>query len=228
MRQSGSARRLLVGQRLRSSTSPTPAELAELPLHAKHVGLVDFQSILSLARPSRAARLQALWHDVFYAPSPDYYAGKRFCTLLPQHIDVLLTADIIEPFASTCEFTPTCSVFTVKEDRPSGQRQRVICWTQDVNLIAYESAFDDLIDPIAAIARVLEPCFATELDLKAAFYQVEVPQDARHRFVFTALFLPSNVFRWGHDNLPSWFTTCSGWSLTRPKRGPSRTFRVAQ
>ena len=152
-----------------------------LPAHVPAVRVADIHRLMMQSPPELRRRFYDLWRDIFDTPFPEKPQERRFCELTQPDIEVLEARGVIEKAPPHLE--PNTSMFRI--DEPEKQRARIITWTQRVNDIRYEaSPALNITDPYKVILLADGTHSAVVADLKAAFYQIEIPTYARHRFVF--------------------------------------------
>ena len=144
--------------------------------------MVSIHKLMAVSPQHLCARFYALWEDIFDTPLPDEeQTRRRFCELAEEDIDVLLARGVIEEAPQHCD--TNTSMFRI--DEPEKKRARIITWTQRVNDIKYEASAElNITDPFKVILLADGMHSAVVADLRAAFYQIEIPAYARHRFVF--------------------------------------------
>ncbi len=152
-----------------------------LPGHIPDVQTGNVHDLLRRAPAEMRKRFYELWHDLFYRQPPEAPPADTFSMLEQGDIDDLLQHRIIEPAVDS--LVPNTSMFRVLE--PEKNRARIITWTQWVNTIDYRaSQYLSISPPERPILTAEGMHSAVVADLKAAFYQIEIPPEARHRFVF--------------------------------------------
>ena len=128
-------------------------------------------------------RLQELFKLAWGQHEGRHFDGKvPTASLRKKAFDAMITAGLAEKHSGQIG-----SVVRVWE-RPEHKkhRGRIICWTKEINeAIAETYSFMEHLDSIDDIKRIVEQnSMAAALDLKAAYYQHEIPPEFRKLFVF--------------------------------------------
>ncbi|EPY37483.1 TcC31.12 [Angomonas deanei] len=166
-------------RRAQVSRVASSEEEHSIPLQAVNVSALDFGSLRARMNRQTLQRLDSLM-ELLHTPGGDGGAtvpGKR---LHAGDAQKLCEAGILVP-ASELPTKGWIQPFSVIEEKATGLRRRFIAWPKDKNLSDGYGADVPLEHISKYMDPVLAPC-ASLLDLKASFYQVPVPETARHLF----------------------------------------------
>ncbi|PWV04392.1 hypothetical protein C3747_153g65 [Trypanosoma cruzi] len=161
----------------------TPQDEHGIPLRQANVPVLNLEWIKSRLKPATLERLMQVWGLVGRAPLPPSSSGKarKGSRRIPTaDARWLRKAGIIEDASSTIT-SGWIIPFSVVEEKTAGLRRRWIAWPRDKNRDdPYEANV-----PLLHISHYLPPVMAEAascLDLKASFFQVPLPREARHLF----------------------------------------------
>ncbi|KPA73345.1 hypothetical protein ABB37_00081 [Leptomonas pyrrhocoris] len=130
-------------------------------------------------KASAKARFDELWR-LLSSPEQLDPGTSPLRTIFEGDARVLMSAGVLVP-ASPRPTRGWFVPFSVVEEKPSGLRRRFIAWPKEKNLEdSYEA--DVPLGHISAYLDVVWEEGASNLDLKASFYQVPLPEEARSAF----------------------------------------------
>ena len=153
----------------------------ELPGHVPAVTPARVHELLREAPQELRDAFYRLWHDIFVAMPPTVPPGRTYSKLLDSDITTMLENGIIE--VAPPNTVPTTRVF--RHPEPEKGRARIITWTVWINDIPYTaSPALNIAPPDRALLQAEGMHSAVVADLKAAFYQIEIPCESRYRFAF--------------------------------------------
>ena len=176
-----------VTRRSHTSRLPQTPEEKAAPLHvASCIKPMDVQGLRLRLNAKRLARFDDVWRQTFY-PSLPVCKGRlpqKESSFSVKHANMLVLNSVARKAPGP---GPLLNVpFTVIEEKPSGLRQRFILWSKESNELLDESGYEADV-PLKHVSHYLAAVredVASARDFKTGFYQVAIPEDARHLFRF--------------------------------------------
>ncbi|ORC88347.1 putative target of rapamycin (TOR) kinase 1 [Trypanosoma theileri] len=149
-----------------------------IPLQQVQVAVLDMEWILSRLEGAVLQRFKDIWSLLGLPPRS---RPKESSRVIPVADANLLRAAGVITDASSLETGSWVVPFSVVEEKPTGKRRRWIAWPREKNKDdPYEAEV-----PLGHISRYLPAVLdeaASCLDLKASFFQVELPLETRRFF----------------------------------------------
>ena len=220
---------------------PTPDEM-KLPLHAPSVPSLDIARIRSWMQPEMKCRFDEVWKLLTNPQCLETnvnLCSVKSSTLSQNDISKLLKSEIIRRVTyEELESHPTKAQiipFTTFEERDSGARRRFICWPKSHNLALEHKYKADVPigQPVSYVNRVRYER-GMKRDLKAGFFQVELPAATRayYRFCYGAATYEMTRMPMGHACAPEiqqiLTATLAGHANYSAQTADSQGFRTDQ
>ena len=181
-------RKSSITRRAHTTRMPQTDEEKSAPLHVTNIQPLNVDFLLSRLLPEARERFDLVWRYIF-SPSPSFPSSstnsKYFKSSFSLDHALLLVQNNVAARATGPGSTINIP-FTVLELKSDGPRQRFILWTIEENnrlkIDGYQAQVP-LFHVSFYLEAVREVCASTR-DLRTGFYQVEIPQYARHLFRF--------------------------------------------
>ena len=157
---------------------------AHIKLHSSKVGVIDTDQVKQRMAPAARKRFTELL-EMLTTPGdpttrPRSFLSKNDAMLLVQHENAKIVSD-------ASDTTGWCHASSVIEDKPDGQRRRVIFWSQAQNDALYDLGFKSSVnlEHVSAYLDAVRFDAGGTRDLKVGFWQIPLSPRARRALRFT-------------------------------------------
>lgn len=166
---------------------PTTPEECSSPLHVTRVSRMCYTKILNMILPERQKRQEELWDLLRDFPRSSLDYPRRGSTLPSSDTQLLLGADIIEPFIPDGSPPVIASAFTVVEEKHGKLRRRFILWPQQNSMHGFMVHTHDVpqLELDHGSCEAVHAACGGVTDLTTSFFQIELPPHLRSLFCLT-------------------------------------------
>lgn len=173
-----------ITRRTKRTHLPQTKEEKASPLHVSSVEVIDIDAVRARMLPKVRDRFNKVYDWTFFPEGVVPSRTNKVSTFSSKHARQLAESGVAERTDKPGENLNI--PFTVIETKETGMRQRPILWTRDANDALRAAGYTANV-PIGHISDYLVAVndeIATCRDLKTSFFQLEIPQEARHLFSF--------------------------------------------
>jgi hypothetical protein len=172
---------LRIGHRRSVTKRTTPEEDASIPLHTAAVPALSLDKVRAVLSPSARRRLDELLLQLeLTAPSDET------SPISASDADQLLRDGIIAEIPRS-EVRSWTTPFSVREEKESGPRRRLVVWPKSQNMAVYAAGFSSAtsMQHVSAYLHAVEKPFGLTRDLKVGFWQIPLDNKASRNFCFS-------------------------------------------